>query len=374
MRFHWRNTAVPGTETVRSADPPEQASHFGLQPGHHVVERCGVQTPRARVVITDFITEPLDPERRILGDLADVVALDAMHEDELVGRIEDADCVVLYHVLSLTRKTISRLKHCKLIVRGGVGYDNVDGVAARERGIPAANVPDYGTEDVADTAIGMALSLTRGIHFLNRFLQGRKGAWTHLHAAPVPRLRGRVFGIVGVGRIGTAAALRAKALGFEVAYYDPFVPQGRDKSLGIRCVETLDELLAQSYVLSLHCPLTPATRHLINRDTIARMPKGSYLVNTARGGVVDVMAVVDALAAGHLAGAGIDVLENEPPDDNNPILKAWRDPVHPAHERLILNPHSAFYSEEGSMDMRVKAAQNCRRVLLGQPPVNVVNG
>lgn len=333
-----------------------------------------MQSTRPRVVITDFITEPLDPERQHLGDIADVVALDALHEDQLVGRIEDADCVVLYHVLSITRKTIERLKHCKLIVRGGVGYDNVDGKAARERGIPVANVPDYGTEDVADTAIGMALSLARGVHFLNSFLQNRKGAWTHLHAAPVPRLRGRVFGIVGVGRIGTAAALRAKALGFEVAYYDPFVPQGRDKSLGIRCVETLEELLAQSYILSLHCPLTPLTRHLINRETIARLPKGAYLVNTARGGVVDVMAVVDALASGHLAGAGIDVLENEPPSDENPILKAWRDPNHPAHDRLILNPHSAFYSEEGSTDMRVKAAQNCRRVLLGKAPVNVVNG
>lgn len=333
-----------------------------------------MQSTRPRVVITDFITEPLDPERQHLGDIADVVALDALHEDQLVGRIEDADCVVLYHVLSITRKTIERLKHCKLIVRGGVGYDNVDGKAARERGIPVANVPDYGTEDVADTAIGMALSLARGVHFLNSFLQHRKGAWTHLHAAPVPRLRGRVFGIVGVGRIGTAAALRAKALGFDVAYHDPFVPQGRDKSLGIRCVETLEELLAQSYILSLHCPLTPLTRHLINRETIARLPKGAYLVNTARGGVVDVMAVVDALASGHLAGAGIDVLENEPPSDENPILKAWRDPNHPAHDRLILNPHSAFYSEEGSTDMRVKAAQNCRRVLLGKAPVNVVNG
>lgn len=333
----------------------------------------GVQTPRPRLVITDFVSEPLDVERRILGDIADVCALNAMHEDELVGRIEDADCVMLYHVLSITRKTISRLERCKLIVRGGVGYDNVDGAAARERSIPVANVPDYGTEDVADTALGMALSLARGVHYLDRFLQSKKGAWTHHHVVPLPRLRGRVFGIVGVGRIGTAAALRAKAFGFDVAYYDPFVPQGRDKALGIRCVESLEELLAQSYIVSMHCPLTPLTRHMINRETLAKMPKGSFLVNTARGGVVDVMAVVDALAAGHLGGAGIDVLEHEPPSDESPILKAWRDPNHPAHERLILNPHSAFYSEEGATDMRVKAAQNCRRVLLGKPPVNVVN-
>lgn len=325
-------------------------------------------------MITDFVSEPLDIERKILGDIADVVALNANHEDELVGRIEDADCVMLYHVLSITRKTISRLERCKLIVRGGVGFDNVDGAAARERSIPVANVPDYGTEDVADTALGMALSLSRGIHFLDRFLHARKGAWTHHHVMPLPRLRGQVFGIVGVGRIGTAAALRAKAFGFDVVYYDPFVPQGRDKSLGIRCADSLEELLSQSYIVSMHCPLTPQTKHMIRRETIALMPKGSFVVNTARGGVVDVLAVVEALAAGHLAGAAIDVLEQEPPSYEHPVLKAWLDPNHPAHERLILNPHSAFYSEQGASDMRVKAAQNCRRVLLGQPPVNIVNG
>ena len=329
--------------------------------------------PRAKVVITDFVTEPLGHERRILGDLADVISLNAASEDELIGRIEDANAVILYHIITLSRRTIERLERCQLIVRGGVGYDNVDRVAARERRIPVANVPDYGTEDVADTAIGMALSLSRGIHFLNNFLQTRKGAWTHLHATPVPRLRGRVFGIVGIGRIGTAAALRAKALGMDVVYFDPYVPQGRDKSLGIRSAETLEELLQQSYIISLHCPLTPETLQLINRKSIALMRRGSYVVNTARGGVVDTLAILEAINDGHLAGAGIDVLETEPPSDLNPLIAAWRDPKHPAHDRILINPHAAFYSEEGSTEMRVKAAQNCRRVLLGQPPVNIVN-
>ncbi len=328
---------------------------------------------RAKVVITDFITGELEHERRILGDLADVIALDAKTESELAGRIEDADIVMVYHYLGLSAATIARLTKCKLIVRCGVGFDNVDRTAARACGITVANIPDYGTEDVADSAIGMMLTLTRGIHSLNTRLQNAQGDWSYTQVAPVLRLRGRVFGVIGIGRIGTAAALRAKALGMDVIYYDPHVPQGRDKSLGIRAVETLDELLAQAHVVSAHCPLTPETKHLLNRDTIAKMRPGSFLVNTARGGVVDVLAVLDAVTSGHLRGAGIDVLETEPPSPDHPLIKAWRDPNHPAHDRIIINPHAAFYSEEGLIDMRVKGSQNCRRVLLGQPPFNVVN-
>jgi C-terminal binding protein len=328
---------------------------------------------RAKVVVTDFINEPLDHERRIIGELADVVALNAFSEDDLVGKIEDADAIMLYHFISITAKTIQRLEKCKLIVRCGVGFDNVDRAAARARGITVANVPDYGTEDVADSAIGMMLTLTRGIHYLNTRCQLGLGPWIYTQAQPLYRLRGRVFGIIGIGRIGTATALRAKALGMEVLYYDPFVPQGRDKALGIRAAETLDELLAQSDVISVHTPLTPETKHIINRDTIAKMKPGSFVVNTARGGTVDVLAVLEAITSEHLRGAAIDVLETEPPLPDHPLMKAWRDPNHLAHSRIIINPHSAFYSEEGLLDMRVKGSQNCRRVLLGQTPYNVVN-
>ena len=328
---------------------------------------------RAKVVVTDFITEPLDHERRILGDLAEVAALNAFSEDDLVGNIEDADAIMLYHFIGISARTVQRLQRCKLIVRCGVGFDNVDRAAARERGITVANVPDYGTEDVADSAIGMMLTLTRGIHYLNDRLQRGQGPWIYTQAQPLHRLRGRVFGTVGIGRIGTATALRAKALGMDVVYYDPFAPQGRDKSLGVRVVETLDELLAQAHVLSMHCPLTSETKHIINASTIAKLPPGSFLVNTSRGGVVDVLAVLDAITSGHLRGAAIDVLEMEPPASDHPLIAAWRDPNHPAHGRIIVNPHSAFYSEEGLLDMRIKGSQNCRRVLLGQVPYNVVN-
>jgi C-terminal binding protein len=328
---------------------------------------------RGKVIITDFASEPLDCERRILGDLADVVALDARHESELAGRIEDADAIMMYHCLSISGATINSLDRCRLIVRCGVGFDNVDGAAARRRGIDVANVPDYGTEDVADSALGMALAFSRGIHLLNSRLRRARGPWSYTQAAPLPRLRGQTLGIIGIGRIGTAVALRAKAFGMNVAFYDPFVPDGYEKSLGVRRAETPGELLRDAHIVSVHCPLTPETHHLLNRDSIAQMPRGSFLINTARGGVVDVLAALEAVARGHLAGVGIDVLETEPPPDDDPLLKAWRDPDHPAHDRIILNPHAAFYSEQGLMDMRVKGSENCRRALLGQPPRNVVN-
>ncbi|HEY6170495.1 MAG TPA: C-terminal binding protein, partial [Verrucomicrobiae bacterium] len=241
---------------------------------------------RFKVVVTDFIHEPLDHERRILGDVADVVALDAMSEDDLVGKIEDADAVMLYHFISITERTISRLNNCKLIVRCGAGFDNVDCKAARAKNIPVANVPDYGTEDVADSAIGMMLSLTRGIHFLNSRLVRGEGVWSYTQVQPVRRLRGRVFGIVGIGRIGTAAALRAKALGMDVVFYDPYVPDGCEKSLGVRRADSLEELLERTHVLSPHCPLTTETKHIVNAKSIARLARGSFVVNTSRGGVV----------------------------------------------------------------------------------------
>ncbi|WP_245764589.1 C-terminal binding protein [Planctomicrobium piriforme] len=327
-----------------------------------------------QVVVTDFIQPPLDHEERILGDLANITALGAHGESAIGDQLDDADAVMLYHFITLSEKTIRRLKHCRLIVRCGVGFDNVDLQAARERGIPVANVPDYGAEEVADSAIGMMLTLTRGIHYTNSRLQRGAGPWSYEQVVPLQRLRGRVFGIVGLGRIGTATALRAKALGMRVLFYDPYIPDGRDKAIGVERVETLDELLAAADVLSTHCPRTAETQHIIDDAALAKLKPGSYVVNTARGGVVDAHAVLRAIEADHLRGAALDVLEVEPPPADDPLIAAWRNPEHPAHDRIIINPHSAFYSEQGLDDMRIKGSQNCRRALLGQPIRNVVNG
>ncbi|MCY2978507.1 MAG: C-terminal binding protein [Planctomycetota bacterium] len=328
---------------------------------------------RFQIFISDFIADSLEIEREILGDIADVTALDAHSEIELVGRIEHADAIMLYHNLAISRSTIAHLKQCRLIVRCGVGFDNVDHAYARSRGIDVANVPDYGTEEVADSAIGMMLALTRGINFYNVRMRDTPHPWMYSTAGKLFRLRGRTFGILGLGRIGSATAIRAKALGMNVIFYDPYKQDGYDKALGIRRVESLDELLESSFVLSMHCPNTPETKHIINAKSIQKMPTGSYLINTARGAVVDVTALPDAIASGKLAGAAIDVLVDEPPAPDNPLLAAWRDPSHPAYTRLIINPHSAFYSEEGLADMRIKGSQACRNALLGAPLRNIIN-
>lgn len=325
-----------------------------------------------KVVITDMMADDLAPEREVLGNGVRLEALDARDEEDLAGRVEDADAVIVYRV-ALSRPTIERLERCRVIVRGGVGFDQVDHAFARERGIPVANVPDYCTEEVADSAIGLMLALTRGLGSLNGRLQAREATWSYTEAVPLRRLRGRVLGIVGLGRIGTATALRAKALGMEVAFHDPYKPLGFDEALGLRRVETLEDLARGSWVLSLHCPLTPETRGLVDARTLSLLPPGGFLVNTARGAVVDTAAVADAVASGRLAGAGLDVLESEPPAEDDPLIRAWRDPGHPAHTRVVLTPHSAFYSEESQREVRAKAALACRRALAGEPIPNVVN-
>ena len=328
-----------------------------------------------KVVITDFIEidDDLRPERTVLDGVAVVEAIGARDDEEMNGKIEDAAALITFHYGVITEASLDRLQCCKGVARAGGGYDNVDIPPARARGIPVVNVPDYGSEEVADSAIGMTLALTRGVHAFNSRLRAGLGEWNYTAAAPLYRLRGRVFGIVGLGRIGTSAAIRAKALGMKVLYYDPYRQDGYDKALGIQRADTLEELLKNVYVLSVHCDLNPSSEGLINHDAIAAMPRGSYLVNTARADVVEADAVIKALESKHLAGAGLDVLVNEPPEESDPVVAAWRDPDHPAHHRLILNPHAAFYCEEGFDELRSKAARACRAAILGEPLRNVVN-
>ena len=328
---------------------------------------------RFKVVITGTLTKMQSIARQVLGEYANVVVLDGTREEELTGHIEDADAIMVVHDLSLSRKTIEKLDRCKAIICCSVGFNNVDITCARKRQIPVINIPDYGTEEVANSAIGLMLTLTRGISFLNSFLRGNNGPWSFQHGTPRFRLRDRVFGIVGLGRIGTATALRAQHLGMKVAFYDPYKKDGFDKALGLTRIETLSELLEKSFVLSLHCPLTSETTKMINSSAISNMPKGSYLINTARGPIVETNAIPNAISSGQLAGAGIDVLENEPPDPTDPLIRAWRDPNHPAHHRTVINSHTAFYCEEGLLEIQTKAIEACRRVLFGLPLRNIVN-
>jgi phosphoglycerate dehydrogenase-like enzyme len=316
--------------------------------------------PESCVVITDFLSDT-SVEAPILGDIARIVLAGATDEPGLAGHLAEADALILFHEIALVGEaTFSRAPRCKCIVRAGVGYNNVDRAAAARHGVTVCNVPDYGTEEVADHAILFLLALARKLLSCDAAI--RAGGWDYSFAVGSPRLRGKTLGLVGCGRIGTATALRARAFGLDVVFHDPLVPRGLDKALGIRRVFRLEELLEQSHFVSLHCYLDHSTRHLIDAAALAAMRPGSFLINTARGPIVDQAALLAALDSGHLAGAGIDVVEREPLDDER--LRR--------HPRVILTPHSAFYSVEGFIELRTKAAEEVRRVLLGEAPRNPV--
>lgn len=315
----------------------------------------------AKVVITDFLTEA-DVEKATLADQASVHLALAHTEEDLIPQIGDADILIVYHdIPMLTDATFAAAPRCRGIVRAGVGYNNIDREAAARRGMVVCNVPDYGSEEVADHAIMLLLAVTRGLIGTDQAI--RRGEWDLEPAKAAPRLRGKTLGLVGCGRIGSATALRAKAFGMEVLAYDPYQPDGLDKALGIRRAWTLPELLGQADFVSLNCFLDEASHHLIDAAAFAAMKPGAILINTARGPVVDQEALIDALESGRLAGAGIDVFEREPLDDDR--LRR--------HPRVVLTPHVAFYSVEGYVEMRRKAAIEAGRILRGEAPRNPVN-
>lgn len=276
--------------------------------------------------------------------------------------------------MAVPAEALARFPRLRVVVRMGVGYDRVDRAACAARGVRVCNVPDYGTEEVADTAMALALALRRGLPLYHDAMRGADPcAWGVLPGPVVRRLSAQGFGVVGLGRIGTAAALRAKALGFRVRFFDPFLPNGADRALGIARAETLDELMATSDVLSIHCPLTRGTRGLVNAEALARLPGGAVVVNTARGPILDLDALEAGLRAGRIAAAGLDVLPVEPPTQPEPaLLRAYRAGEPWLRGRLVVLPHVAFHSPEAWDDIRLKSAETMRDVLVRGLSTNVI--
>ena len=285
------------------------------------------------------------------------------------------DAMVSWHEIKVDRALIAALKNCRIIVRAGVGYDQIDLEAAAEAGIPVCNTPDYGTSEVADHAIGLMLALRRGIVSYHQHLAADTTRGFDYSLAPlVRRLRGRTFGIVGLGRIGIATALRAKSFGMTVVAYDPYVSRGTEIAVGVERVESLGELLAKSDVVSLHCPLTDETRNMINAKTLAAMKPEAILINTARGAIVDVPAVLDALRSNTIAGAGLDVLPAEPPRPDDAIALAYRNAADPlVGHRLIVTPHAAWSSPESVHDARRLSVETAMLYLRHGKLRNLVN-
>jgi phosphoglycerate dehydrogenase-like enzyme len=285
------------------------------------------------------------------------------------------DAMVVWHEMKIDRSVLASLDRCRIIVRAGVGFDHIDLEAAAELGIPVCNTPDYGTSEVADHAIALMLALRRGIVSYHQHLVASPAAgFDHSLAPLVGRLRGRVFGVVGLGRIGIATALRAKAFGMSVTAFDPLVSRGTEIAVGVDRKESLAELLAVSDVVSLHCPLTSQTRRMINAATLRMMRKDAILINTARGAIVDTDALLEALRRGVIAGAGIDVLPVEPPADDDLLAVAYRGRADPlVGDRLLITPHAAWSSPESVGDARRLAVETAMLYLRDGRLRNLVN-
>ncbi|KAL7291375.1 hypothetical protein TKK_0014969 [Trichogramma kaykai] len=309
-------------------------------------------------------------EMPILKDVATVAFCDAQSTSEIHEKVlNEAVGALMWHTIILTKEDLEKFKALKIIVRIGSGVDNIDVKAAGDLGIAVCNVPGYGVEEVADTTLCLILNLYRRTYWLaNMVREGKKftGPEQVREAAQgCARIRGDTLGIVGLGRIGSAVALRAKAFGFNVIFYDPYLPDGIEKSLGLTRVYTLQDLLFQSDCVSLHCTLNEHNHHLINEFTIKQMRPGAFLVNTARGGLVDDDALSSALKQGRIRAAALDVHENEPynafqgASGNCPLKDA---------PNLLCTPHAAFYSDASCTELREMAASEIRRAIVGRVP------
>ena len=301
-------------------------------------------------------------EKQILGKTARAKYFLISTETDLTPEALNADAIILWQNTKVTEQIMAKMENCRVFVRNGVGYDTVDIDAAARLGIPVCNVPDYGTEEVADHAIALAMAQVRQLFPLNQ--EAKQLGWKLHIKDKLRRLSTLTFGIVGLGRIGTACALRAKALGFRVMFHDPYLPPGAHKAVGVERADSLPELLKQADVLSLHTPLTDETKYLIAEKELAMMKPTAYVVNTSRGAVIKKKAILNALRKGIIAGAGLDVIEDEP-------LKTRAEAKTP---NLIATCHAAFCSVEGMVEMRTTSARIAKQALLGQPLDNVVNG
>ena len=325
-----------------------------------------------KVIITDYIIDPYI-ERQVFGDSVEIICLNTYNEKQISDEICDADVLMVWHV-EITRYTIDRLKKCKAILRIGTGYDNVDWVYARNRGIDVTNVPDYGTEEVADTACSMILSLTRGINRYNEEARQYNRGWQENFTADLQRLSSHNLGIIGLGRIGTATSIRMKAFNMNVGFFDPYLQDGVDKSLGLKRFNTLDEIIEWASVLSIHTPLTIETQSMIDDKFISNCNDNMILINTARGGIVKSLSILhQGLLSGKIGGLGLDVLPEEPPNHDDELISNWIKRNAEISPKIIITPHTAFYSQESWEEMRVKAARNAANIQNGEPLINVIN-
>jgi D-3-phosphoglycerate dehydrogenase / 2-oxoglutarate reductase len=314
-----------------------------------------------KVLVTDYEYESFAPEKEVLDKLGlELTFAQCRTEDDVIEAARDADALINQYA-PISRRVIENLEKCKVISRYGVGFNTIDIDAATEKGIMVGNVTDYCLDEVSDHAMALLLSCARKVTLMNN--EVKSGNWNFNVAVPIFRLRGRTLGLVGFGNIPQNVAKKAQAFGLNVIAFDPFVPDEVAKQANVELV-TLDELCERSDFISVHAPLNKHTQGMISHDQFNKMKKEAFIINTARGPVIDEAALIAALQEGKIAGAGLDVVEVEPIEATNPLLKM---------DNVILNPHSAFYSVEAETELKRKTAQNVADVLSGYYPTYLVN-
>ena len=313
-----------------------------------------------QVAVSDSVFPNLDPARAVLSKIGAQLTLAEEAKPETILRVaRDADALLATYA-KISAEMIRQMTRCRIISRFGIGVDNVDIPAATERGIVVTKVPDYCIDEVSDHTMALLLSAVRKIPFANSMVHA--GKWEMPAVVPIHRLRGTVLGLMGFGRIPQLVAPKAQSFGIRVVSFDPYIPQEVFERARVESVE-FSELLKISDYISIHSPLLPETQGLFNADAFRQMKPHAYLINTARGPIVDEEALAQALDAGQLAGAALDVMPKEPPS-GSPLF---------GRPNVIITPHTSFYSEESLVDLQTKAAEEVVRVLKGEAPKNPVN-
>lgn len=314
-----------------------------------------------KVLITDYAWKDLEIERAILARVdANLLIAEGGSEDELTALAPETSGILTCWK-PVTTKVIQAARDCVAIGRFGIGLDNIDVAEATRLGIVVTNVPSYCMEEVSDHALALLLSLARKVTFYDRAI--KSGAYDLQAGTPLFRVRGRILGIAGFGKIGRALYHKARGLGLKMIVFDPFVDRASLSGFEIEVVD-FQGLLERSDFISLHVPLTPATRGLFNLAALRQMKPGAFLINTSRGPLIDADGLREALDQGIIAGAGLDVLTVEPPVADDPLV---------GHPRTIITPHAAFNSEESLVELRETAARQMATALCGTRPENIVN-
>jgi lactate dehydrogenase-like 2-hydroxyacid dehydrogenase len=324
------------------------------------------------ILIPDRLKDNIEVEENIFGKDYQVVTQNKNDSKLIPDDLwQSADAILAWHEINYDVELISKLNNCKVIVRIGVGVDNVDLDSAKKKGIMVCNIPDYGTNDVADHAMALLLGFSRGtIAYDKEIRLNRSWEWDSIPI--LNRLSGSKIGIIGLGRIGMALSIRAKIFGMKVLFYDPYVSHGIDKIFGYKRCMKLFEMIKLCDYISIHTPLTKETYRMVNDDFFSNIKKGAIVINTARGEIVSTDSLYKAIKDNVIKAAGLDVLEYEPPDYKHPLIEAWSKQEEWIRNRLIVTPHAAFYNSESYIEMRQKAAFEAKRVLEGESPYNRV--